>query len=358
MENQILFQASTDIREGFVSMARLCEGGGVVGQPFRLGPGECAIFQAANQWTVFYLRFPDGEWMHMPHGDWDRLASPVWIDPELLTAGNGVLGKTQFVPIGLLVDHRDFGRGYVTVHEAKSFEVCFAVNGPKRLPFSREWTKMKAIRGVGTCFPESTADQRAHDSGRRKNSAATKTPAPATPLTIQGDTQAGKEPTPHVRPPMSASPNMRQQTQGTMQAAEASSSLGLTFGLPPRSGSYDRRPCSCAGGNENCVRCDGTGWIRPSSIPQLIGNPVLTNGVESPAKPKSRYRSPDSTFFDRPPLSGSGSTARKFRKRTAGPMIRCALCGSAVRQTRLAAHENKCPKRRNGPQKPPNPKRK
>lgn len=339
-------------------MARVSEVELRVGQPFRLGPRECAIFQAANQWTVFYLRYPDGEWLHMPRGEWDRLASPVWIDPELLPARKGVLGKTHFVPIGLLVEHRDLGRGYVTVHEARNFEVCFAVSGPTRLPFSREWAKMTAIPGVGTCFPERIAEHRAHDPGQRKESAAYKAPALATPPTIQADTQVGKNPTPSIRPPLSENANVRKQPQATVQAAEANSSLGLTFGLPPRSGSYDRRPCSCAGGNEDCVRCDGTGWIRPSDIPQLIGNPVLTNGGASPAKPKSRYRSPDSTFFDRTPLGGSGSTARKFRKRTVRPMIRCAFCGSLVRQTRLAAHENKCPKRRNGSQKPPDPKRK
>jgi hypothetical protein len=58
-----------------------------IGQPFRLGPEEVAVFQAANEWTVFYLAYPKGEWMHMPAAEWQRLACPISIDPTIVLSG-------------------------------------------------------------------------------------------------------------------------------------------------------------------------------------------------------------------------------------------------------------------------------
>lgn len=234
------------------------------GQPFRLGPEEVAVFQAANKWTVFYLAYPKGEWMHMPAAEWQRLACPISIDPTIVVSGREGSGKAGLFPIGMCVRHITHGDGYVTCHDRRVFEVCFFRTGPQLLRFSSERENIKPIAGVGELWPGLSDSRRDSVSvlpssdSQSKASVSRNPPVSAPPCSSDPFVKSGNgEP---IRPQLARSP-LPLRTAPIPALESASEPVGIPFS--PTHPRINGRPCTCGGSNENCMKCFGSGWIEP-----------------------------------------------------------------------------------------------
>lgn len=222
------------------------------------------MFQAANEWTVFYLAYPEGEWMHMPATEWQQLARPISIDSALVAIDGVGLKSTPLFPIGMCVRHNTHGDGYVTRHDRESFEVCFFGTGPKVLKASTEQEKLIPISGIGERWPARVSARQEPEKVRPPNernvkAAVSRNPpaslAPDSPKHPVRDENGESRP-PLVRGGLSLK-------AAPMLELEQDSSSGVPS-VPPTLPKVDGRPCTCSGSNENCKRCFGSGWIGPT----------------------------------------------------------------------------------------------
>lgn len=237
-----------------------------VGQPYRLGPDEIAVFQAANEWTVFYLAYPEGEWMNISLEEWQLLACPISMDTALVVVGGNGPRPTVRFPIGMRVRHSTLGDGYVTRHDRRILEVCFFRTGPRLLKFSAEQNEITAITGVGELWPacistpgEPWAVRPAN--GREAKAEVSRNPPASVPshsLKHPIDDEIGEP----QRPPL-ARGGLPLKAEPTLKPEQ--DSMPGSFGFLPTFPRVEGRPCTCSGSNENCKMCFGSGWIGPTN---------------------------------------------------------------------------------------------
>lgn len=299
----------------------------LVGQPFRLGANEVAVFQSSNKWTVYYKAYPHGRWLHMPRLEWDRLATPVSIDPSILSS-NHELDRHQYLPIGLCVSHDDYGMGYVTCHKHGHFEVCFESIGPKILSFRADWEKMTPHPGIGERWsPPAGKVGSLNSRNHRRNMGAV-------PLEMaSGQSTELGTPAPS-NPPVEESEARSKRIQG-VPSGRQDQSQAQADGFTPRLAAPSpglrapgERRCRCAGSNENCFRCHGTGRLQAFDNATSVFAPTAFRDSPIPAKPISPFRPPTPP----PPAAVRRATG----------MLRCPYCAALVKATKWRSHQRKC----------------
>lgn len=313
-----------------------------VGQPFLLGDNEIAIFQAANQWTVFYLQYPEGDWLYTSIADWRNNARPIRFSHEFEPSGAGVLGRDRFLRLGTRVQHPEFGSGYVVEHSDAAFEVCFESCGPKTLAFGREWVRMKVIEGVGALWlpePASTTKMPEIQGGQRLNVAYRSAGASGADSSVFAKLSEATD-----RPPLSSASAARSRLLYPMGGPDADLMKGAV-GLPPVPKQI-RTGCTCNGIGPRCNYCQKE--FRPKKSKARKGgrspagaSPAKPTGTPKAGRPKSLYRSPTSDAFgrekDRLPILPFAPNPSK---------IQCPHCGVMVGKAGIASHKRKCARRR------------